>query len=190
MIYIQQWFSELPYITKGLFSIYLITGIISTFWSSFFIYSYFLNSTSIYTRLISYLYFGDILSVSYWYELVLFVIYSKSLEYEYMYLNDRKKYFICLLFGIFMILFLSILKPLQTFLLSESFVFYIVYLYNNYKNPNGTTVFTPALFVDNKYMIVLLIFVNAIFRTFYWTEYFIGIAAGYIFMKLEQVKII
>ncbi|CAF1113775.1 unnamed protein product [Adineta steineri] len=189
-MYIKQWFSELPFITKGLFFIYLITGIIATYWPSYDIDVYFRNSTSIYTRLISYLYFGDILSVSYWYELVLFVIYSKSLEYEYINLNNQKKYFICLLFGIVMILFLSILKPLQTFLLSESFVFYIIFLYNNYKNPNGTTVFIPALFVDNRYMIILLIFVNAIFRSFYWTEYFIGITAGYIFMKLEQAKII
>jgi hypothetical protein len=82
------------------------------------------------------------------------------------------------------------LRPLKVYLPSESFVFYIIYLYNNNKNPNGTTRFHPALFIDNKYMIIVLIFVNAFFRRFFWTEYFVGIGAGYIFTKFEQVGII
>jgi hypothetical protein len=130
------------------------------------------------------------MSVGFWYELILFVIYSKSLEYEYLHFNSRKYYFVCLLFGTLIILFLSLLKPLETYFLSESFVFYIIYLFNNYKNPNGTTVFLPALSIENKYMTVFLILVGAVFRYFWWTEYFIGITAGYIFMKLEQVGIV
>jgi hypothetical protein len=43
---------------------------------------------------------------------------------------------------------LSILKPLKVYFLSQSLVFYIIYLYNNFKNPNGTTVFHPALFIS------------------------------------------
>ncbi len=189
--YIETWFSELPVITKGLFLIYLITGIIAAFWPSFTVHNYFLfNSNRISIRLTSFLYIGNFMSVGFWYELILFVIYSKSLEYEYLHFNSRKYYFVCLLFGTLIILFLSLLKPLETYFLSESFVFYIIYLFNNYKNPNGTTVFLPALSIENKYMTVFLILVGAVFRYFWWTEYFIGITAGYIFMKLEQVGIV
>ena len=49
-----------------------------------------------------------------------------------------------------------------------------MYLYNNHKNSNDTTVFHPALFIDNKYMIIFLIII-------------IGIIAAYLFITLEQI---
>jgi hypothetical protein len=55
-------------------------------------------------------------------------------------------------------------------------------------------ILTVSLFmphpIDNKYMTVFLILVNAAFGMFLWTEFFVGIGAGYIFMKIEQVGII
>ena len=189
--YFIEWYKELPLLTKVLFFIYLTTSIIAEFFPWFFIHMTILfGSNTILISLISFLYFNRFLSVSFWYELVLFLCYSKSLEIEYAYPSGRKSYFFCLLFGILLILFLSRLRPVEAYKFSQSFVFYIIYLYNNYKNPNGTTAFTPALFVDNKYMVILLIFVNAIFGTFLWTEYFVGLSAGYVFMKLEQVGFI
>jgi hypothetical protein len=186
-LYVEEWYSSMPSITKILFFIYLITGIVVEFLSSLMINDYFiLNWNYLLTYVTSFLYIGKFLSITFWYELVLLLIYSKSLENEYLYFNRRKDYIFCLLFGVSIILFLSALRPLKPILLSQSLIFYIIYLYNNYKNPNETTVFVPALFIDNRYMIIILIFVNAVFGMFLWTEYLIGIAAGFIFMKLEQ----
>ncbi|CAF1034071.1 unnamed protein product [Adineta ricciae] len=187
VMYIEKWFAELPRITTGFFFIYLTTGIIAAFWPSYAIEYYLVHHhKSFSVRLMSFLYFGECLSVGYWYEFILFLIYSKSLEEEYSYHYRRAYYFFCLLLGVVIILLLTMLKPLETYLLSESFVFYIVFLYNNSKNPNGTTVFLPVLWIDNKYMIIVLIFINALFRPFLWAEYLIGIVAGFLFMKLER----
>ena len=189
--YFIEWYKDLPIVTKILFFIYLTTSIIAEFFPWVFVNNHILLGWNmIDSSLISFLYFDKFLSISFWYNLVLFLCYSKSLEVEYLYLTSRKNYVFCLLIGVLIILFLSRLKPIEAYNFSQSFVFYIIYLYNNYKNPNGTTVFTPALFVDNKYMIILLIFVEAVFGNFLWTEYFIGLTAGYIFMKLDQVGFI
>jgi uncharacterized membrane protein len=58
------------------------------------------------------------------------------------------------------------------------------------KNPNGTTVLRPELFIDNRYMTIFLIFISAFFHMFRWLEYFVGIAAAYIFITLEQVRFV
>ncbi len=67
---------------------------------------------------------------------------------------------------------------------------FINWSYNNSKNPNGTTVFHPALFADNKYMAIFLIFISAFLHMFRWSEYFVEIAAAYLFITLEQVGFI
>ncbi|CAF1100708.1 unnamed protein product [Adineta ricciae] len=157
VMYIEKWFAELPRITTGFFFIYLTTGIIAAFWPSYAIEYYLVHHHK-----------------------------SFSVIEEYSYHYRRAYYFFCLLLGVVIILLLTMLKPLETYLLSESFVFYIVFLYNNSKNPNGTTVFLPVLWIDNKYMIIVLIFINALFRPFLWAEYLIGIVAGFLFMKLER----
>ena len=182
--YIEKWFSELPPITKGLFFIYLTSAFVGEFIES----NYFLFNWNYFsTYLTTFLFFDQLLSVYFVYQLLLFVSYSKGLEYEYSYSNRRKDYFFCLLFGGIIILLLSALRPLKGDFLSRSLVFYIIYLYNNYKNPDGTTAFHPALFIDNKYMTVFLIFVSASFQMFKWSEYFIGIVAAYLNVTLEQV---
>lgn len=190
--YFTEWLKQLPLVTKILFFTYLTTGIVAQLFPWFFFNSsLFLEWNTIRTVLISFLYFGKLLSVPFWYHLVLFLCYSKALELEYSRsTRNRKNYSICLLSGVLLILILSRVEPIKIDGFSQSFVFYIVYLYNNYKDPKGTTVFTPALFVDNKYMTILLIFVQAVFGNFFWMEYFVGLLAGYIFMKLEQAGFI
>ncbi|CAF0957861.1 unnamed protein product [Adineta ricciae] len=163
----------------------------AAFWPSYTIQYYLVrHHKSFSVRLMSFLYFGECLSVGYWYQFILFLIYSNSLEEEYSYHYRRVYYFFCLLLGVVIILLLSMLKPLEIYLLSESFVFYLVFLYNNSKNPNGTTAFLPGLCIDNKYMTIFLIFISALFRPFLWTEYLIGIVAGFVFMKLERKRFI
>jgi len=171
--------------------IYLTTGILSEYLPLSAADNYFmLNSNNMSTCVTSVFYFGHLFSLSYLYELLLFLSYSKSLEYEYLSLNRRKNYLFCLLIGLILILILSLIKPFQVYFPSQSFVFYIIYLYNNCKNPNGTTVFHPALFIDNKYMTIFLIFISAFFHMFRWSEYFVGIAAAYLFITLEQMGFI
>ena len=190
--YFVEWFKRLPLVTKILFFTYLATSIAAQFFPWFFFHSdTFWEWNTIRTVLTSFLYFGKLLSVPFWYHLVLFLCYSKALELEYSRSNNNgKSYVICLLCGVLIILVLSRVEPIKIDEFSQSFVFYIVYLYNNYKDPQGTTVFTPALFVDNKYITILLIFVQAVFGNLLWIEYFVGLLAGYIFMKLEQVGFI
>jgi hypothetical protein len=189
--YIEQWFTGIPSVTKRLFLIYLTTACIDEFLPLLIGYNHFFSTWyHIYECLTTFLFFGKFLSIRFLYELLLFVSYSKALEYEYLYFNRQKDFLICLLFGAIMILFMSTVRPLEVYLSSRALVFYIIYLYNNYKNPNGTTVFHPALFIDNKYMIFVWIFVSAFFKMFHWSEYIIGITAGYVFMALEQAGII
>jgi hypothetical protein len=103
--YIVQWFSEMPSITKGLLFIYLTTGILSEFLPLSVVNNYFmLNSNNMCTCVTSFFYFGHLFSLSYLYELLLFLSYSKSLEYEYLSLNRRKNYLFCLLIGLIIIL--------------------------------------------------------------------------------------
>ena len=116
--------------------------------------------------------------------------YSKALEYEYSYSYRRRAYFCCSLIGSIIIALLSTVTLLKPILLSRSLVFYIIYLYNNYVNLNGMTVFHPTSFVVNKYVTVVLLFISAAFQMFSWSEYFIGIIAGYLFTALKYVGIV
>lgn len=189
-MYIIRYIKEIPLITKGFFIIYLITGILTGVFSSYFKYKYFLfKSKLISSYLKTFLYFDHIFSIGFIYELILFVSYSKSLENRYLFFNRRKNYFLCLIFGCLVILYLSTIKFLKSYYLSRSLVFYIICLYNNYENPNGSTIFIPALVINNKYMTIVIIFVSQIFHMFRWTEYIIGITAAFLLIVLKKLQI-
>lgn len=189
-MYIVQWMSEIPLITKGFFYIYIITATLNGLFPSLVKYRYFLfKLKSISTYLTTFFYFGKRCSIYSVYELILFVSYSKALENHYISSNSRKSYLFCLFCGSLIILFLSTFKSFKPNYLSRALVFYIIYLYNNHKNPNGRTIFLPALVIDNKYMTVVLIFVSTVFHMFRWSEYFIGIIAAYLFVNLQRIPI-
>lgn len=172
-VYVVRWLSQLPLVTYLFFIIYILIAIVKGIWPS--VNLYFMN----------FFYFGQpFYSISFIYELLLFTSYSNALENHYLRTNY---YIICLLSGSFLISILSNLKIFKIDYLSRSFVFYLLFLFNNYTYPNERTRFLPGLLVENKYMTYIWIFVSRIFRMFTWSEFFLGIFVAFLFYHLKRL---